>query len=94
VNIAKAPYVSAWGVFLCPFNRKESDMIEVLNGVTWQLVNEKHEPVYGGDRIVDFRGNASVITSAEPPRHAASTGRVNNFFPSVFDLKWVEVCDE
>jgi hypothetical protein len=68
-------------------------MIEILNGVKWRLVDENHEPVYGGDRIVDFRGNASVITSAEPPRHAASTGRVNNFFPSVFDLKWVEVCD-
>lgn len=69
-------------------------MIKILNGVKWQLVDKNREPVYDGDHIVDFRGNASVITSAEPPRHAASTGRVNNFFPSVFDLKWVEVCDE
>ena len=64
MNIAKAPYVSAWGVFLCPLNKKESDMIEVLNGVTWRLVDENHEPVSIGQDLVDFRGDSAVLTAA------------------------------
>ena len=69
-------------------------MIEVLNGVTWRLVDENHGPVSVGQDLVDFRGDSAVLDNAQCPRHDGSTGRVNNFFPSVFDLKWVEVCDE
>jgi len=65
-------------------------MIEVLNNVKWRLVDENHEPVSIGQDLVDFRGDCAVLTDAECPRHEASTGRVNNFFPSVFNLKWVE----
>ena len=73
-------------------------MIEVLNGVTWRLVDENHEPVSIGQDLVDFRGDSAVLTDAQCPRlfilYDGSAGRVNNFFPSVFNLKWVKVCDE
>jgi hypothetical protein len=65
-------------------------MIEVLNGVTWRLVDENLEAVSIGQGLVDFRGDSAVLTDAQCPRHDGSTGRVNNFFPSVFDLKWVK----
>ena len=53
-------------------------------------MDENHEPVSIGQDLVDFRGDCAVLTDAECPRHEASTGRVNNFFPSVFNLKWVK----
>lgn len=61
------------------------------NGRLWMLVDSDGNPVSKGDAITDFRGEVCTLDSAEIPRHAASTGRVNNFFPSVFDLKWVVV---
>jgi succinyl-CoA synthetase beta subunit len=61
------------------------------NGKMWMLVDGDGNFMSKGDAITDFRGEAGVIESAEIPRHAASTGRVNNFFPSVFSLRWVMV---
>jgi len=61
------------------------------DGKMWILVDSDGNFMSEGDAITNFRGEASVIESAEIPRHAASTGRVNNFFPSVFSLKWVMV---
>ncbi len=61
------------------------------DGRMWMLVDSDGNPMSKGDAITCFRGEASVIESAEIPRHSASTGRVNNFFPSVFSLRWVVV---
>ncbi len=58
------------------------------DGRLWMLVDGDGNPVSKGDAITDFRGDACTLESAEIPRHAASTGRVNNFFPSVFNLEW------
>ena len=60
-------------------------------GKMWILVDSDGNFMSKGDAITSFRGEAGVIESAEIPRHAASTGRVNNFFPSVFSLRWVMV---
>lgn len=43
----------------------------------------------------DFRGNDAVIIGGRPPMRPGSTGKVwtdngGEFFPSVFDLKWVK----
>ena len=70
--------------------QKGKTMIEVLNGVTWRLVDENHEPVSVGQDLVDFRGDSAVLDNAQCPRHDGSTGRANGFFPSVFNLKWVK----
>ena len=58
------------------------------NGRLWMLVDSEGNPVSRGDAITSFRGEVCTLGSAEIPRHAASTGRVNNFFPSVFNLEW------
>lgn len=59
------------------------------------LVHEKTgQPVTVGEEVTDFRGDKSVVTGGEPPRHEGSTGRVHvergSYFPSVFDLVWVK----
>ena len=65
------------------------DMTSVdSNGRMWMLVDSGGNPVTRGDTLTDFRGDVAVLDSAEIPRHEASTGRVNNFFPSVFNLEW------
>ena len=71
-----------YGVLYCVY---------LTGGYDMTSVNGDGNPVSKGDAITDFRGDACTLDSAEIPRHAASTGRVNNFFPSVFGLKWVVV---
>jgi hypothetical protein len=54
--------------------------------------------VVDGETVTDFRGDKAVVTGREEPRHSGSTGRVyvrangwtNGFYPSVFDMKWIE----
>ena len=60
------------------------------DGTLFMLVDAVGNPVDRGDAIADFRGDTSVLVSAECPRHSGSTGRVNNHFPSVYNLKWKE----
>lgn len=69
------------------------------------LINEKTGvEVKIGDKITNFRGETYFLTGmAAPPRDSGSTGRVfvntsmednastsRAFYPSVFDLKFVE----
>ena len=60
-------------------------------GRIWLLTDRQGVPVEIGEKITCFRGEVSVLDSAEVPRHAGSTGRVNNFFPSVFNLEWRKI---
>ena len=81
-----------YGVLYCVYLTRGYDMTGIdANGKMWMLVDGDGNFMSKGDAITDFRGEAGVIESAEIPRHAASTGRVNNFFPSVFSLRWVVV---
>jgi len=53
-----------------------------------------------GDEITDFRGEKAIVTGWDKPHKPASTGRVYvravdgehsaGFYPSVFDLTWIE----
>ena len=55
-----------------------------------------------GDEVISFRGERYIVWGWREPQHAGSTGRVyvkpfendglmsRGFFPSVFDLKFVE----
>ena len=68
-----------------------------------KLVNEKTgQEVKVGEVVTSFRGEKFTLRSAELPRHSGSSGRVvvlpkgvtnsfdaQEFFPSVFDLKFV-----
>lgn len=62
----------------------------------WVLVHANTgQPVSEGETVLSFRGDAAVITGGNPPHKPASTGRVQTkdggeFFPTVFDLKWVK----
>lgn len=63
----------------------------------WKLVDDKTGiiPAVVGQTYKDFRGEPRKLLGGTPPTHPASTGRVETdagiFFPSVIDLKWVEV---
>lgn len=48
------------------------------------------EPVCIGERITDFRGDEDVVESARPPHKPEAAGYVNDFYASVFGLKWIE----
>jgi hypothetical protein len=69
--------------------------VNEVNYGEWRLVHERTgKPVLVGDVIFDFRGNAATVKGGMPPNKPSSTGRVwvegGEYFPSVFDLKWVE----
>lgn len=67
-----------------------------------QLINLKtNKPVKTGEVVHDFRGKAAYVTGWQIPQHAGSTGRVyiqemtdkrthGEYFPSVYNLEWVE----
>ena len=62
----------------------------------WMLVDmDTLAPIKRDSRRQDFRGDTQTIRGGMPPKHSASTGRVwtasgGEFFPSVFNLKWIE----
>jgi hypothetical protein len=81
-----------YGVLYCVYLTGGYDMTGIdADGKMWILVDSDGNFMSKGDAITSFRGETGVIESAEIPRHPASTGRVNNFFPSVFSLRWVMV---
>jgi len=56
------------------------------------------EPVLKGTKAADFRGHVDTIIGGRAPHHSGSTGRVytadgNEYYPSVFDMKWVLVTE-
>lgn len=66
-----------------------------MSNLNWVLVREgTHEEVMVGDAITSFRGETAVLKGGRPPHKPSSTGRVfiegAEYFPSVFDLKWVQ----
>jgi hypothetical protein len=57
--------------------------------------------VVDGEVVTDFRGDKCIVAGREEPRSPASTGRVyvrpthgeqwtQGYYPSVFNLKWIE----
>ena len=61
---------------------------------TFMLVDASTKmPIHEGETICSFRGDKETLTASNthPPKHSASTGRVNGKFPTVFNLKWVWV---
>ena len=76
------------------------DSYDRVVGNRWVQAHPMVYKTYGmAERILSnlidaYGGDSAVLDNAQCPRHDGSTGRVNNFFPSVFNLKWVEVCDE
>lgn len=67
-----------------------------MGNLTWVLVREAtHEEVMVGDTITSFRGVTAVLKGGTPPHKPSSTGRVviegAEYFPSVFNLKWIQL---
>ena len=61
----------------------------------WVLVHEEtNEEVKAGASVTSFRGEPYVVKGGTPPHKPSSTGRVwvncGEFFPSVFNLKWIK----
>lgn len=78
---------------------KEDEMTKVrYDGIRVRLVDANGIEKNVGDTGVDFRGEYSVLSGAEPPLHEGSTGRVYTtqgcFFPSVYRLKWEAAKEE
>ena len=61
------------------------------DGILFMLVDDDGNSVDRGDILVDFCGDISVLVSAECPRHSGSKGRVNNYHPNIYNLKWKEL---
>lgn len=62
----------------------------------WHLCwdSDLAEPVRKNAKAATFRGETYTIVGGRAPHHSGSTGRVytaegREFFPSVFDMKWV-----
>jgi hypothetical protein len=66
-------------------------------GYCWKLVDEEGHTALRNEEVNDFRGDPWQLTGGRPPVHEGSTGRVyarkgetsGEFFPNVFNLKWV-----
>jgi hypothetical protein len=62
---------------------------------SWKLVDQKGKEIEEGAHVKDFRGDYHEINGGRPPHKPSSTGRIwtsrGESFPSVCDLKWVEV---
>ena len=71
-------------------------MPKVIQQKPWQLVTQVGDkPVHEDSEHLDFRGQAHRIVGGQPPLSDNSTGRVytgdgSEFFPQVFDLKWIK----
>lgn len=61
------------------------------DGIVFELVDKNGEPVNTGDTITTFRGETAILESARAPHKPSSVGHVNNFYASVYGLKWIEV---
>ena len=70
--------------------------MQTITHDNWVLVDmDTLAPIDQNSRRQDFRGDTQTIRGGRPPQHSASTGRVwtasgGEFYPSVFNLKWVE----
>lgn len=57
-----------------------------------KLINQTTgEEVRKGDTITTFRGEEQICRYINPPHKSSSVGHVNNFYASVFNLKFVRV---
>jgi len=66
----------------------------------WRLCwdGDVAEPVLKNTKAADFRGHVDTIVGGRAPHKPSSTGRVwtadgREYFPSVFDMKWVNITD-
>ena len=78
-------------------------MLRKVTQGEWTLVHERTgKPVYEGETVLDFRGDADTINGGRPPHKPSSSGfvwtdsmrRGGEFYASVFDLKWVREKNE
>ena len=44
-----------------------------------------------GDQIITFDGEVHTYRYAQPPHKPSANGKVNNFYASVYNLKFVEI---
>lgn len=76
-------------------------MIESIggDGHTYRLLDENFNPVQLGSYF-SSNGTSYKIEGGRPPQHEGSSGRVwaradgqsqREFYPGVFDMKWVRV---
>lgn len=55
-----------------------------------KLVNaDTLEPVNIGDEVTTFRGEKAIVKSITPPHKISSSGKVNNYYASVYNLKFI-----
>lgn len=94
------PLIAAMRCFVISEFGEEVDVPDELCEVptrkkAMRLVDQAGNQVALPCTINDFRGKPHKLTSVQPPSHPGSTGRVysekGEFFPSVFNLGWVEV---
>ena len=70
-------------------------MSKAIKYDNWELVHKDGTPACIGEVLETRSGERYAITGGRPPHKPSSTGRVwveggGEYFPTVFDLKWVE----
>lgn len=70
-------------------------MSKAISYDTWVLTHMDGTPACTGEMLESHRGEQYRITGGRPPHKPSSTGRVwveggGEFFPTVFNLKWVD----
>ena len=63
------------------FRNKEVKLIDQATGKEVKI----------GDDIISFRGEHHTLRSMRPPHKSSSVGFVNDYYASVFNLKFEEV---
>jgi|LakMenE01Jun11ns_1017448.scaffolds.fasta_scaffold9959586_22 hypothetical protein len=62
----------------------DNKQFKLINKDTGIEVNE-------GDDIVSFRGVATKVNYVQAPHKPSSSGKVNGYYASVYNLKWEEI---
>jgi len=61
--------------------RWDNKEVELVHETTGKVFKE-------GDAVTSFRGEPDVIRYIEPPHKSSASGRVNNYYAGVYDLKF------
>lgn len=63
------------------YRNKEVKLVHIETGVEFKK----------GDKVTTFRGEEAIIRDLYPPHKSSASGRVNGYYASVYNLKYVEV---
>jgi hypothetical protein len=71
---------------------KEIEVMKNYKGNPVKLVDATTgKEVKPGDEITTFRGEVDIYRYAQPPHKESASGKVNDYYASVYNLKFVKI---